>query len=294
MTLSEVVGSVDRAGKNGSAVAPYAVGSTGALSSAQVRVLNLLGQSVVGAWGEVLRVILPGDVSVRALPPTPEAAGIPEEAVALSFVTDTPPATGVLCVARELAFALLEGALGSVRLTAAPERPLTALEDRLLRRLAAPLLEHYAQQWERLLPLQFRVEEAQEQQARRLSRDPEYYLCPFEVTGLACSGGLWIALPLTGAAPLLDRLTVEAWVSGPELEAEAPRVLAALEESRVSVRAVLGEVALTLGEVARLTPGDLVFLPGLDEQSVRVQVADRPKFSGKVRHRQGRLVIELA
>ncbi len=102
-----------------------------------------------------------------------------------------------------------------------------------------------------------------------------------------------MCLPLAPADPLLRKLSLEAWVSEGVAQEDQPQILSALEGTRISVQAVLGNVSLTLGEVAKLSVGSLVFLPGADEESVTVHVGERPKFSGKVRRHQGRLVVEL-
>ncbi len=245
------------------------------------------------SWTALLDPHLPGGVQVHALPGEDTVAGRQGVAV-LDFRASPITFAGLLCVELPLAFALVECALGGPGVTDPPNRGLSALEGNLLRRLLTPLLEAFAEQWARLAEIEFSPQgvRGQEDLTRLLARAP-YQVCPFHVRAPGISGHLWIGLPLAPAEPLLRRLSLEAWVSEGLAEEDQPQILSALEDTRISIQAVLGDVSLTLGEIARLSVGSLVFLPGADEESVTVHVGDRPKFTGKVRRHQGRLVVEL-
>ena len=273
--------------------AEYALGGRPALPTGQSRVLGLLCHETAAAWSGLLDPLLPGGVQVQALT-NGESYGDRPVAAVLEFHASPVVFTGLLCVELPLAFALVECALGASAITEPPDRGLTPLEGGILRRLLAPLVESFAQQWHRLAPVEFVPTDfrGREELDHVLARTPTQ-VCPFRVRTPGLSGHLWIGLPLTQAEPLLRKLSLEAWVSEVVSQEDHPQILSVLEESRMSVRAVLGSVSLTLGEISKLTVGSLVFLPGVDEESVTILVGDRPKFTGKVRRHQGRLVVEL-
>jgi flagellar motor switch protein FliM len=266
------------------------------LAGAQARVLGLLGQEVATAWEPALRALLPGEPNLRALPVEPSGAQALATRPLAAVGFDLAPygCQGLLCLDPALAFGLVEWALGSRHLGPPPDRPLTALESALLRRLATPLLAEYGTAWGRLAELACTPTEVlSAEEAQRRLTEIDSCVCPFEVAAEGVSGLLWVCLPLAGAEPLLSRLSLETWVSGSSTPGQEPQLLAVLEASRIAIRAVLGTTPVTLGEVSRLTAGDLIFLPGMDEQSVSIHISDRPRFVGKVRDHHGRLVVEL-
>jgi flagellar motor switch protein FliM len=293
---------------------PTSSGLSPGLSAGHVRLLNLLSHEMATALSVTAGDMLPGKtVVVSPLPAivTPKSAlrdgdvaasqeGAEALGIGIAFAATPYPFQGELLLDRRIGYALLEHALGGDRLTSPPVRQDTPLERRLLGKLAAPLLTACEQAWSRFAPVRFSPLEA-----AGPSHRGQACLCPFQVSAGEVEGRLCLSLPLPEATPLLAQLTVEAWVSGGTTEVprgpddaasptgEGTSLLSALQDSRVPLRAVLGTRLLALGELLRLAAGDLVFLPGLEEEAVTVHIADRPKFVGQVRHHRGRLVVEL-
>lgn len=291
----------------GKALPPTSSGLSPGLSAGHVRLLNLLSHEMAAALSCPARDMLSGKPAVvsplpvtvipkRALGEAETAAsaeGAEALGIGIAFAATPYPFQGELFLDRRLGYALLERALGGEVVSAPPARGPSLLERKLFCQLAVPFLAACEQAWSRVAPVRFSPLEAVEPSPRG-----QRCLCPFQVSAGEVEGRLCLSLPLPEATPLLAQLTVEAWVSGRSdgeagTAGEKGPLLSALQSSRVSVRAILGTRAIALREALQWSVGDLVPLPGLDEEAVTVQIAGRPKFVGKVRHHRSRLVVEL-
>ncbi len=264
-----------------------ALSSTARLSQDQTRVLQLLQAEVAQAWESTLASLLSSQVSVSPSPPglCPDTA----DWAKVLFNVSPYGFTGQLRFESGLAYALLEIGLGG-NLSNPPARPLNNLEISLLTKIVEPLIRIYQNHWRKLAEVTFSGDGHTSAGSNR-----EGIQWPLTISLADHSWQVTVWLPLPEATYLLDCLTLPNWIAGGgQRPVEGPAVMEALQSSRVSVQAILGSISLTAGEIERLDRGSVILLPGLSEDLVAVHIADRPKFTGKVRHIRGSLVVELS
>lgn len=264
------------------------------LSPNQVRVLNLLHERVAGLWEMSLAAATHTEVTVTSQPAQESDGALltAQSLVAVSFNASPHSFRGALCFELPLAFALVQHALGS-QLTDTPERPLTELETAVLRRVCERLVGDYARTWRRLGELELRTGDVRAGAAvGQLAGSAGVCLGGLQVTVGESSGIAYCCLPMPEASPLLSLLSIQAWVSGSPSGTQA-EMMELLKESAISVRAVLGTVQTTLGEICQLGVGDLLLLPGCDQHSVTLEISAQPKFRGKLHEHHGSLVVQL-
>jgi len=146
--------------------------------------------------------------------------------------------------------------------------PVTPLELELVKQETNPRLVQLGAPLEALLVVKFTVEFG----ARSGSIDwllPEVLLAPVRET-LAADGGQ------------TTLLSQEAW---------APALAAALQDAELDTRAVLAQSQISLRELVRLTPGDII--PIEAPQQVTLLAGDVPLYRGRFGVSQGRNALKI-
>jgi flagellar motor switch protein FliM len=105
-------------------------------------------------------------------------------------------------------------------------------------------------------------------------------------------GNLDLVMPAAMIDPLREVLTAGIVASSGVNEAWVPTLVQHLNETVFDVRGVLTEVEITIGDLVRLKPGDVIPIdpPG----GVRLCVGDRPLFVGRFGLSRGRHSVKIA
>jgi flagellar motor switch protein FliM len=105
-------------------------------------------------------------------------------------------------------------------------------------------------------------------------------------------GHLDLAMPAAMIDPLREVLTAGIVASSGVNEAWVPTLVQHLNETNFEVRAVLTEVDITLGDLVRLKPGDVI--PIDPPNGVRLYAGDCPLFAGRFGLSRGRNAVKVA
>lgn len=179
--------------------------------------------------------------------------------------------------------ALLAAALGDrkARLDGddATRRGLTALDRRVLERLANVLCESLAEAWRDLMPFQCT--------ALRFEDDPRLCMVAapndlavtvaFEVTG-QLTGTLRLAIPFKVLEPVRKQLSSPPRANASNDQRLARHLAAELERVDVELRALLGRASVHLERLLSLEVGDVIVLDTAETESLPVLVEGREKL----------------
>jgi flagellar motor switch protein FliM len=99
-------------------------------------------------------------------------------------------------------------------------------------------------------------------------------------------GNLDLVMPAAMIDPLREVLTAGIVTSAGANEAWVPTLVQHLNETSFELRAVLTEVEITLGDLVRLKPGDVI--PIDPPNGVRLYAGDAPLFTGRFGLSRGR------
>lgn len=113
----------------------------------------------------------------------------------------------------------------------------------------------------------------------------------FHVELPAGGGNLDLVMPATMIDPLREVLTAGIVAHAAGAEAWVPTLVQHLNETQLEVRAVLCEVQITLGDLMRLKPGDVI--PIDPPRDVKLCAGDRPLFLGKFGLSRGRNALKV-
>jgi flagellar motor switch protein FliM len=205
------------------------------------------------------------------------------------------PGNAFLSVDPALLLALLDGFFGgSGRTTSDKQAAVSSAGQRflalVLRNLAASVSASFAP----VAPLEMELVKL-ETNPRLMQlgapQDPMMAL-RFTVEFAAQSGRIDWLLPEPLLAPIRDALASDG--GGTQVrkhEAWAPVLGAALQDAQVETRAILAQAKISLGELVRLTPGDII--PIETPQQATLLAGDVPLYHGRFGVSQGRNALKI-
>src|SRR5581483_5880136 len=93
-------------------------------------------------------------------------------------------------------------------------------------------------------------------------------------------------------APVREALAADGGQNAPRRhEAWAPNITAALQEAQIDLRAILSEARVSLRELVRLSPGDIIAIE--PPQQVTLMAEDVPVYRGRFGVSQGRNALKI-
>jgi len=273
-------------------------------SKEQLRTLHLLHES----YARVVSTVLSGQLRATA----EVSVGTVEQVTFGEFsrrlsnpgaiaVVSLKPLTGnaVLVLEPGLAIFLVDRVLGGKGAVAPePYRELTEIEQTVVRRLVASMLEHLRDGWRNVAEITPVVES--------LETNPMFaqVVGPSEicaVVGFALKigelrGSISLCFPYLLMEPVLPSLSAFIWFAATRRtngsSAEA-RIRSRLEEVTVELVATLGSAYLSLRELLDLGIGDVVPLDRAANDELVIAIDDRPKLQAHPGMHRGRLAVEI-
>lgn len=188
--------------------------------------------------------------------------------------------------------------LGGTGTGTIPVRPLTDIEDGLVRGLIFRLLRELAYAFDSLINLdpQILMQESNPQFAGVAAPTDMVIVLGFDVRIGTATGEATLCLPFTSMQPVLDEVTANSLLSGREVA--DPQVLRSaigdrVGDASVEVAVHFTEITLTSRRVVSLQPGDIVPLGHRTDRPLAVCVAGVDRFAALPGRRGNRLACVL-
>jgi flagellar motor switch protein FliM len=205
------------------------------------------------------------------------------------------PGLAFISVEPALLLTLLDGFFGgSGRSAADPQAAIAPAAQRflalMLRSFAAPL----AAAWAPVTPLELElVKQETNPRLVQLGAPLESLLVvKFTVEFGARSGSIDWLLPETLLVPVREALAADgSQTTLRKQEAWAPVITAALQDAELDTRAILAQAQISLRELVRLSPGDII--PIEAPQQVTLLAGDVPLYRGRFGVSQGRNALKI-
>ncbi|MFP4055838.1 MAG: flagellar motor switch protein FliM [Candidatus Brocadiia bacterium] len=277
---------------DGREIRPYDFGSKSRLSRDQLRAIERLheeaAQALSSALGDLLRT--PVEANVAGSDFVAYGAfnsALPVPVCLQLFRVEPPGRRGLLTVDISLALGIVDRLLGGQGEALDQPRPLTAVEQALLAKPIAAVLETLAGAWSNLTSVSFQPE-AMAMDPREVQflgvRDMVLQVT-FAVGGDTCVGDIGFCLP----AAVVDRLVprerarlAAAFEEEQQAEAEATDVLRrAIGAAPLRVAVELGRARISALDLMNLQPGHVVRLDSRVGQPLAVTVEGRHRFTGQ-------------
>jgi flagellar motor switch protein FliM len=266
----------------------------------QLPLLEVVSKSFAERAGTSLSTLLGRDASIQfnALESAKSAdlqAALPAPA-SLAVVRLKPlPGFAYVSVEPGLLLTLLDGFFGgSGRATADPLAAIAPAAQRFLALLLRSLAADLSAAWAPVAPVDFElVKQETNPRLVQLGGPQESILVlKFTVEFGARSGRMDWLLPEALLAPVRESLAADGGQTAlRRQEAWGPALTAGLQSAEVDTRAILAQAQISLRELVRLSPGDII--PIETPEHVMLYAGDIPLYRGRFGVSQGRNALKI-
>jgi flagellar motor switch protein FliM len=216
-------------------------------------------------------------------------------------ILHAPPLEGQMCLELSplIVYPIIDRLLGGTNAELyIPQRPLTSIEWRLINRIVESALEHLSEVWRNLVEARFQVVdvESNPQLVHIVAPTEVVVFITFEIKMGQCAGTISMCIPFNTIESVLSKLTTQSWFGYKAKEAtdtQLRRLARNLTRSTVDLTAFLGSTRISLGELRRLRPGDLLQLDKRVNEDLILRIAGRNKYAGFAGQLRGRRALCL-
>jgi flagellar motor switch protein FliM len=205
------------------------------------------------------------------------------------------PGFAFISVEPGLLLTLLDGFFGgSGRATTDPQAAIAPAAQRFLALMLRSFAADFTAAWAPVTPVEFELvkQETNPRLAQMGAPNEGLLAVKFTVEFGARSGRIEWLLPESLLAPVREALAADGGQTPlRRQEAWAPALTATLQDAEVDTRAILAQAQISLRELVRLSPGDII--PIEAPQQVTLFAGDVPLYRGRFGISQGRNALKI-
>lgn len=225
-------------------------------------------------------------VSVDQLPYEDFMRGAQSPTVLVIFSMEPLKGNAVLEVTPQIAFPIIDRLFGGRGQAPPKVRPLTEIEQTVVEKLGARILETLREAWKNVVDIKAKIEgiETNPLFAQVIAPTETTVLIAFEAKVADIGGMLNLSMPYILFEPIISRLSVRQWfaATGGQSTAEAKAALKKrISAALVPVIAELGSTTISVKELLGLGVGDVVALDTGVDDDLAVRVGGRLKFKAR-------------
>jgi len=173
---------------------------------------------------------------------------------------------------------------GSSNETFIPQRPLTMIELRLVKRITDRALATLTEVWSNLIEVHFALGEVENNPhlVQIVAPNEVVVVIGFELKMGARSGTMSFCIPFNVIEPVMSKLATQGWLAYKRRTAAESRrqeVSHHIENTDVTVVAILAETTMTVQELLELQPEDIIQTAKPADADILLQVAGQPKMA---------------
>jgi flagellar motor switch protein FliM len=270
------------------------------INRTQLPLLEIMSKSFADRIGQSLSALLGRDATVQFTSLGSSKAGelqatLPVPASLVTVRLKPLPGSAFITVEPALLLALLDGFFGgSGRAITEPRAAIAPAALRFLALLIRTFAADLTAAWSPVVPLELElVKQETNPRLMQLGGSQELMLVlKFTVEFGASSGRIDWLLPETLLGPIRESLASDGG-SAPARKQEvwAPALASGLMESELETRAILAQAQISLRELVRLAPGDII--PIEPPQQVTLLAGDVPLYRGRFGVSEGRNSLKI-
>jgi flagellar motor switch protein FliM len=274
------------------------------VSKEQMRALQSIHEAFARNFGASLSAFLRAIVDIRVA--TTEQLTYGEFIHSLPSPTclnllSAPQLNGQLCLELSplIVYPIVTRLLGGTNTEVfIPQRPLTAIEMRLVSRTIDRALVNLTEAWSDAREVHFEVAgtESNPHLVQIVAPNELVVVVGFEIKIGARAGTMSICLPFNVIEPLVGKLAVQSWSAysrGTGTSDQMLRVTRNLRKADVELRAYLGQTTIRVRDLLSLVPGDILQLDKLVERDFVVRVEGQNKYAGRAGQVRGFRAIQV-
>lgn len=179
-----------------------------------------------------------------------------------------------------------------------PQRPLTMIEQRLVRRITDRALAALREVWRELVEVDFKIAEVESNPhlVQIVAPNEVVVVIGFEIKMSGRAGTMSLCIPFNVIEPVMDKLVTQGWLAYQRRSAAEDKtedIARGIAATHVNLAAYLAETAITMRELLSLHPGDIIQTPKTVNGDFVLQVEGENKFVGKLGRHKENLAIKI-
>lgn len=179
-----------------------------------------------------------------------------------------------------------------------PQRPLTAIESRLVGKIIDRAMVALSEAWSQVAPVKFAMQEMESnpQLVQIVPPNEVVVVVRFEMKMGGRAGTMSLCVPYNVIEPVIDKLSNQTWVAyraGRKDEQLRQRVAAHLESAAVTVTALLANTTIKMNELMNLREGDLILTEKPAASPLVLKVGGRSKYIGRLGQYKGNRAFQV-
>ncbi|MCP4245943.1 MAG: flagellar motor switch protein FliM [bacterium] len=177
-----------------------------------------------------------------------------------------------------------------------PQRPLTMIELRLIRRITDRALACLTEVWSGMVPVTFTLGEVESNPhlVQIVAPNEVVVVIGFEIKMGARAGTMSLCVPFNVIEPVMGKLAAQGWAAYQRRSAQEDRagdIGQTLGGAQIQLTAYLAETSITVRDLLTLQPGDIIQTAKAANTPIVVQTEGRNRFLGRIgRHKDNRAV----
>ena len=210
------------------------------------------------------------------------------------------PGHMVLTMSLNVSYLILEQRLGGKIEGRFTERPLTEIDQSLLRGMVEHMLGDVKSAWSKVVSLEPSLEDSTINQhwVQMMMGNERVLLIAIEINIQGITGTMSIFIPFNTLKPIADVLNPHIWIAGRKEQQQDPvarqAAIQTMMRAIITVKVILGNAELTLKDLMGLTVGDVIELDQNIDTPLIVQVANKKQFLANVGKSHKRMGVQIS
>ncbi|MCH7813277.1 MAG: flagellar motor switch protein FliM [Planctomycetes bacterium] len=179
-----------------------------------------------------------------------------------------------------------------------PQRPLTLIELRLVRRITDQALACLTEVWSNLVPVTFTLGEVESNPhlVQIVAPNEVVVVIGFEIKMGARAGTMSLCIPFNVIEPVMGKLAAQGWAAYQRRSASEDRsadIGQTLGGAQIQLRAYLAETTITVRDLLALLPGDIIQTAKAADTPIVIQTEGRNRFLARVGRHKDNLAVKI-
>lgn len=261
-------------------------------SKDQIRTLYMLHENFARLLNTYLaahlRTIVHIDVvSVDQLTYEEFIRSLPNPSVISIFQMRPLKGTAILELNPNIVFAIIDRLFGGPGLPPQKSRPLTDIEEAIVKRVIGKTMESLQEAWKQVIPIEPKLEviETNPQFTQIVPPNDMVVIITLQTKIGQAEGLINICIPYLVIEPIMSKLTTTYWVASSVTKQSSLESISTvqrkLEKTLIPIIVELGRVSITVQELLDLSVGDVLQLETRVNDDLNVMIGHREKFKCK-------------
>lgn len=180
-----------------------------------------------------------------------------------------------------------------------PQRPLTAIELRLVGKIINRAVTSLYEAWQNILALDFKLQESESNPVlvQIVAPNEVVVVVSFEMKMGGRAGTMSLGIPYNVIEPVVEKLSNQSWAAYKRTRKDEQlrhRLAEQLDAARLSVSAVLADTSIKLSDLVNLQAGDVIMTEKPATSPLTLTVGGRRKFIGHLGQYRGNRAFKVA